>query len=88
MPKANIDYLIDAKRNAGSTVTHMRFGKTGKAARVTFKRGTKHIVMVDGTNAKNAHGRNPWVLVGGKWKPGDAKLASKAKRTATWAAKR
>ena len=52
MPKANIDYLIDAKRNAGSTVKAMRIGKTGKAAPVTFKRGTKHIVMIGGINAK------------------------------------
>ena len=53
MVKANIDYLIDAKRRAGSAVTHARIGKTGKAEPVTFMRGTKNIVMIGGINAKN-----------------------------------
>ena len=52
MVKANIDYLIDAKRAAGSTVKAMRIGKTGKSVPVTFKPGTKHIVMIGGINAK------------------------------------
>ena len=52
MVKHNIDYLIDAKRAAGGTVKAMRIGKTGESVPVTFKRGTKHIVMIGGINAK------------------------------------
>ena len=107
MVKHNIDYLIDAKRAAGSTVKAMRIGKTGESVPITFKPGT-NVVLIGGINAKRyldratkAKQRNgefgakskhksnrAMVLVNGNWKPLDAKLASKVKRTATWAAKR